>query len=185
MKLIIQPIFLSREGPFEGFPYLRSVLEALFRFDNQATIIKIPITYVPSSLFDISRNQYMSNRLLSWLQQIIQPPEDTKVLAVCDFDAYFGKFNFCFGQAVISGNVSAIYLARLVPLRGDSYEELLNLFQDRIVKEAVHEIGHTHGLRHCSNDGCVMFKSKTILDTDKKSKEFCDSCSNLLTVASE
>lgn len=185
MKLILQPIFLYREVPFEGFPYLRSVLEASFRFDSQATMINTPIAHVPSNLFDSSRNQYISNRLLRWLQQTIQPQEDTKVLAVCDFDAYFGKFNFCFGQAVIGGTVSAIFLTRLLPLTGKSNEKLLGLFQDRIVKEAIHEIGHTYGLRHCSNDDCIMFKSKTISDTDKKMGEFCESYINLLAVTSK
>lgn len=185
MRLIIQPIFLFRESSYRRFPYLKSVLEALFGFDNQTTIINPPITHVPSSLFDSSRNQYLSDRLLSWLRQTLQPPEDTKVLAVCDFDAYFGKFNFCFGQAIIGGTVSAIYLVRLHPLESNNDNALQKLFQDRMVKEAIHELGHTYGLRHCSNDDCIMFKSKTILDTDKKGREFCEPCFDLLTVALE
>ena len=180
MKLVIQPIFLSGKITFGGFPYLKSVLEELFRFDNQTTTTNSPITEIPSNLYDIPRNQYLSDRLLSWIRQTFPPLGDTKVLAVCDFDAYFGKFNFCFGQALIGGNISAIYLARLLPSHGDNDKKLLNLFQDRIVKEAIHELGHTFGLRHCSNNECIMFKSRTISDTDKKGRKFCESCFNLL-----
>jgi archaemetzincin len=182
MKLVIQPILLDDKEVLAGFSYLKSVLESEFRFDNQSTVINYPITQVPANLFDKARNQYLSDELLSWLQQTLKPSKDIKVLAVCEFDAYFGKYNFCFGEAIIGGNVSAIYLNRLLPaisgINGDPH----NLFQFRIVKEAIHEIGHTFGLKHCTRELCVMFKSKTISDTDKKCKEFCESCLNLLAV---
>jgi archaemetzincin len=182
MKLVVQPIFVYNKNVFTKFSYLKSVLETVFEFDKQITVINTPITQIPTKLIDNSRNQYLSDQLLSWLQQTFQPLEDTKVLAVCDFDAYFGKYNFCFGEAIIGGKVSAIYLTRLLPLANKGNEKSLDLFQDRIVKEAIHEIGHTFGLRHCSRDLCIMFKSKTISDTDKKNREFCESCTNSLSV---
>jgi archaemetzincin len=180
MKLVIQPILLDDKDVLVVLSYLKSVLETEFRFDNQSTVINYPITQVPAKLFDKARNQYLSDELLSWLQQTLKPSKDTKVLAVCDFDAYFGKFNFCFGEAIIGGNVSAIYLKRLLPTNSNNNGDPPNLFQNRIVKEAIHEIGHTFGLRHCTRDLCIMFKSKTIADTDKKFKGFCGPCLNLL-----
>ena len=173
---------LDDKGVLGDFSFLKSVLQTEFRFDNQSTIINYPITQVPANLFDKARNQYLSDELLSWLQQTLKPSKDTKVLAVCEFDAYFGKYNFCFGEAIIGGNVSAIYLKRLLPTSSDINGDPQNLFQTRIVKEAIHEIGHTFGLRHCTRELCIMFKSKTISDTDKKCKEFCESCLNLLGV---
>ena len=173
---------LDDKGVLGDFSFLKSVLETEFRFDNQSTIINYPITQVPSNLFDSRRDQYLSDELLSWLQQTLKPSKDTKVLAVCEFDAYFGKYNFCFGEAIIGGNVPAIYLKRLLPTSSDINGDPQNLFQTRIVKEAIHEIGHTFGLRHCTRELCIMFKSKTISDTDKKCKEFCESCLNLLGV---
>jgi archaemetzincin len=184
MKLVIQPILLDDKEVLAGFSYLNSVLETEFRFDNQLTVINYPITQVPTNLFDNTRNQYLSDQLLSWLRQTLKPSKDAKVLAICDFDAYFGKYNFCFGEAIIGGSVSAIYLSRLLPANSNGNINAQNLFQSRIVKEAIHEIGHTFGLRHCSRDLCIMFKSKTISDTDKKNKEFCESCLNLLAASS-
>lgn len=184
-KLVIQSILVDDNEVLTGFSYLKSVLETGFGFDKQSTVINNPITLIPTNLFDNSRNQYLSDQLLSWLQETLKPSKDTKVLAVCDFDAYFGKYNFCFGEAIIGGNVSAIYLRRLLPGGSNGNGDFQNLLQNRIVKEAIHEIGHTFGLRHCFRDLCIMFKSKTISDTDMKSKEFCESCLNLLAIYSK
>lgn len=185
MKLVIQPILLNDKKVLTGLLYLKSVLETGFGFDNESTVINNPLKQIPTNLFDNTRNQYVSDQLLSWLKQTLKPSKETKVLAVCDFDAYFGKYNFCFGEAIIDGNVSAIYLKRLLPANSNDDGDSLILFHNRIVKEAIHEIGHTFGLRHCARDLCIMFKSKTISDTDKKNREFCELCQNLLNASSK
>ena len=51
--------------------------------------------------------------------------------------------------------------------------------EDRIFKEAIHELGHTFGLRHCYNL-CVMRSSNSLKETDEKSSKFCNSCLKLL-----
>ena len=183
MKLIIQPILLGDNKILKNIGYLKSVLETVFEFDNQLTVVNDTVKEIPTDLFDNSRVQYISDHILSWLYQTIQPSQDTKVLAVCDVDAYFGRFNFCFGEAIIGGRVSAVYLKRLLPTGGTLDEKSLNLFHSRVVKEAIHEIGHTFGLKHCSRDDCIMFKSRTISDTDKKKKDFCEACLRSLLVS--
>lgn len=56
------------------------------------------------------------------------------------------------------------------------------LFERRIVKEAIHEVGHMLGLMHCPNRGCVMIFSNTIGDVDKKTKNLCEMCSMQLSL---
>jgi len=50
------------------------------------------------------------------------------------------------------------------------------LFRERILKEAVHELGHTFGLSHCSSPSCVMFFSNSLPGTDRKKSDFCPEC---------
>jgi predicted Zn-dependent protease len=83
--------------------------------------------------------QWKSNDILQWLSDKYNKPSSkpttTKILAICDFDAYSGRLNFVFGQAYADGSISAIYLPRLrqefYGLKPDEY-----LFYQRIVKEA-------------------------------------------------
>jgi len=35
----------------------------------------------------------------------------------------------------------------------------------RVIKEAVHELGHAFGLTHCENSKCVMHFSNSLQDT--------------------
>jgi archaemetzincin len=129
----------------------------------------------PLNLLDKSRRQWKSDKILLWLLDKNKPGEDNKILAICDFDAYSYGLNFVFGQAQIDGRVSAIYLPRL---RQEFYGLKLDksLFYQRIVKEAIHELGHAFGLKHCNNAMCVMHFSSSLPDTDIKQNSFCDAC---------
>jgi archaemetzincin len=71
--------------------------------------------------------------------------------------------------------MSAIYLPRL---RQEFYGLKPDepLFHQRIIKEAVHELGHAFGLEHCNNQMCVMHFSNSLTDTDIKQNSFCDIC---------
>jgi archaemetzincin len=160
----------------EDISFIIPTLLTVFKFEKDTVIINKPISEIPKHLFDGKRNQYLSDHLLSWLQQTLKPSNSTKLLAVCSFDAYFGNYNFCFGEAIIGGRVAAVYLQRLLPQYGNADNKLRSLFQDRLIKEVIHELGHTFGLRHCSLGRCIMYKSKTILDTDNKKREFCKIC---------
>lgn len=190
MKLVIQPIMveglvMQRQSLEESLDNITQILpQRMFGF-NHNLIINQQISRLPPNLFDNSRGQFKSHYILSWLQQNLKPSDSTKLLAVCGFDAYFGNYNFCFGQAIIGGRVAAIYLERLLspapppppsPSSTDDHRRHRVLFNDRTIKESIHELGHTFGLLHCSLNSCIMFKSKTISDTDRKNREFCATC---------
>jgi archaemetzincin len=87
--------------------------------------------------------------------------------------------NFVFGQASLTGGVAAIYLPRLRPvfygLGADT-----SIFIERVLKEATHEVGHAFGLNHCPKQSCVMHFSNSLVDTDRKAKDFCNICINKL-----
>ena len=54
------------------------------------------------------------------------------------------------------------------------------VLMERMTKEAVHELGHLWGMKHCDDPGCVMFFSNSLEDTDKKSDRFCNRCQSIL-----
>ena len=71
-----------------------------------------------------------------WLSYMSNPSKSTKILAICDFDAYSASVNFVFGEAYVDGSISAIYLPRLrQEFYGLKPDE--SLFYQRLVKEAV------------------------------------------------
>ena len=125
--------------------------------------------------FDKQRNQCDSFKLLGWLLKKFKHNKKTKILALFDIDAYSSAFDFVFGEAYYQGRIAAVYLPRL---RQEFYGLKPNssLFYERLVKEAVHELGHIFGFVHCKNTRCVMHFSISLHCVDTKDRTFCQSC---------
>jgi len=129
---------------------------------------------VPRGAYNGLRGQYNSSSILGFLKRTYLTEAD-KVLAITHVDLYVPRLNFVFGQAECPGKFAIISTHRLRP---EFYGQPPNeaLFLDRCVKEAVHELGHTLGLRHCPNRRCVMAFSNSIWDTDRKGRRPCRTC---------
>lgn len=125
---------------------------------------------IPQNAFSVKRNQYMSSIFLD----IIKKLAGDKILGITNVDLYTPHLNFIFGQAEMNGKAAVISLFRL---KFDADEKG---FKDRMVKEAVHELGHTFGLNHCQNSKCVMHFSNCLADTDFKGKRYCEECEKSL-----
>jgi archaemetzincin len=126
----------------------------------------------PPMAFDPSRNQFHSSRILVALEENTHPARTEHVLGVVAFDLFVPGMNFVFGEARCPGRVAVISTYRL---RADGFGGS-ELFESRVVKEAVHEIGHMLGLKHCSNSSCAMYFSERLADTDRKKDSFCSEC---------
>ena len=50
-------------------------------------------------------------------------------------------------------------------------------YGERLLKEAVHELGHTLDLRHCEDYRCVMAASHAVEWIDLKESGLCPACS--------
>lgn len=135
----------------------------------------------PREAHDSRRNQFHSTRILTLLERRIQTLPVDKLLGVASFDLYVPSMNFVFGEARLPGRVGVISTCRLRP---QSPHET-GMFHDRVIKEAVHEIGHMIGLKHCSDASCVMHFSERLADTDLKSASPCKNCRSQLMVKIE
>lgn len=158
------------------FDKLTKDLENRFGIDCQ---ISKPQDF-PDDAYNSSRDQYEASRILKKISEL-ELPMGCKVLGICNIDLYASGLNFVFGQAEIGDRDCLISLFRLNPeFYGEKFNE--QIFYSRVLKEAVHELGHTFGLRHCLNFRCVMHFSNSINDTDYKSNEFCEKCKSKLTI---
>ena len=127
---------------------------------------------LPPESRDRRRRQYLASRLL---ELIPLPKPGDRALAIVDVDIFASGLNFVFGETDIVGRRAVISLQRLrQEFYGLPRDE--KLFRERTLKEAVHELGHTYGLGHCPNPGCVMHFSNSLYDTDWKGWNFCSIC---------
>ncbi len=133
---------------------------------------------VPDEAFNEKRRQYFSTAILKTMIQRREFASYEKTLGIIDHDLYVPKLNFVFGEA--RQRVAIISLTRL---RDQFYglPEDRGHLRKRILTEAVHELGHTYGLRHCGSHQCVMFSSNSLIDTDMKGPAFCPRCKSKLS----
>ena len=144
-------------------------------FDRQVSLEKGMSE--PLYAYNKERNQYLSTAILSALMDQKEYASYEKILGVVDHDLFVPELNFVFGEA--GPKAAVISLTRLRQMFYRLPEDQ-NLFHQRVLTEAVHELGHTYGLGHCENPRCVMFFSNSLTDTDRKGSEFCPSCKSKL-----
>ena len=127
---------------------------------------------LPVAAYDARRRQYRAEPLLD------VPPggRGDRVLAVTAEDIFAEGLNFVFGLADIGGTRAVISTFRL-----RSPDE--GRFRERVLKEGVHELGHTVGIGHCSDPACVMSFSNSLDEADAKGAAFCESCRSRLSGA--
>ena len=92
-----------------------------------------------------------------------------------DVDLFIPILTFVFGEAQLQGIGSVVSTHRLHN-RFYGLPEDRELTTDRLLKEAVHELGHTYGLIHCSQQRCVMNASTYVENIDQKPAELCPVC---------
>lgn len=129
---------------------------------------------VPRTTLNSVRKQLFFNTLVARVAAT-EPAVDGVRLAITDFDLYKTSQQFVFGDASEDQRIAVVSMHRL---RSEFYGERAdaNLLFQRLLKEAVHNIGHALGLKHCFNARCAMYFSNSIYDTDNKLSHFCESC---------
>ncbi|MHA1805501.1 MAG: archaemetzincin family Zn-dependent metalloprotease [Promethearchaeota archaeon] len=154
-------------------------------------INKVKISLEPLELkhseYDAFRRQYDASKILKRIKQLQRKENGFRILGIIEEDMYVTHLNFVFGIAQsprgIFITLPQACLISTTRLRESFYRRPKNesLFELRILKEAIHELGHTFGLDHCREE-CVMRFSNCLSDTDLKPAKFCESCIEILNL---
>ena len=158
-----------------------NLVGALRRHLEQTFNRQIDARYKISSLeyaYDANRKQYKSPKILSRLQRLKRDPCD-KIMGVVDVDLCSPGYDFVYGEAKMSSGVATLSVYRLRP-KSRSRDSGSKVFRQRVIREAMHEIGHLYGLGHCKKSKCVMRSCTCSSEVDKAGYRFCTNCSKRL-----
>ncbi len=161
--------------PLDGFP--DTILARIA--DDIARIIPWDVLILPGRdtreySYDPFRGQHNSTAILQMLIDKVQKPDD-RILGVTSVDLFIPIFTFVFGEAQLAGPAAVVSGIRL---KNEYYGLKQNaaLYHARLLKECLHELGHTFGLRHCISSQCVMSKSTYVENIDLKPGHYCTDC---------
>jgi archaemetzincin len=149
---------------------LAPALAEIFRVPCQRTVQSLN----PEFAYHRERQQYHSSEILQAMQAYVGV-DSWRVLGITPLDLYIPILTFVFGEAQIGGPCGLVSAHRLrqefYGLPGDP-----EILRSRLLKESVHEIGHTLDLTHCQDYACAMAPSHAVEWIDVKENTFCDCC---------
>ncbi len=149
---------------------LRPAIEETFH----APCSVLPVRLDPEFAFHGERQQYHSSEILKRMQTFLTP-NSWRILGISSVDLYIPILTFVFGEAQVGGPCAVVSAHRL---RQEFYGLTPDheLFRERLIKEAVHELGHTLSLTHCDDYRCVMASSHAVEWIDLKESRLCSAC---------
>jgi archaemetzincin len=139
----------------------------------------LPIRLDPEFAFHCERQQYHSSEILQRMQSLFAV-DWWRTLGIANVDLYIPILTFVFGEAQISGPCAVLSTHRL---RQEFYGLPADpqLLRQRLLKEMMHELGHTLSLAHCDDYRCVMASSHAVEWIDLKESTLCAACRAAVT----
>ena len=146
-----------------------SEIEQVFGFATETGSVLDDLNFA----LDLNRQQYHSTLILEELAANI-PADCFRILAIAQVDLFIPILTHVYGEAQLGGTACIVSTFRLN--EGRSGLNIAPRYVERIVKEAIHELGHTFNLRHCPEHTCIMHYCRNEEDVDRKSGELCRYC---------
>ena len=155
---------------------LAPALADLFRIPTEV----LPARLDPEFAYHGERQQYHSSEILAVMQEYVCA-DTWRVLGITAMDLYIPILTFVFGEAQIGGPCGLVSTHRL---QQEFYglPKDCSVLQQRLLKEAVHEIGHTLDLTHCEDYQCAMAPSHAVEWIDLKEATLCSTCQSRVFV---
>ena len=134
----------------------------------------LPLEFDPAPSYHGERQQFHSSEILQRMQGLVRPG-DWRFLAVAEVDLYIPILKYVFGEAQVGGPCAVVSTFRL---RQEFYglDQDDCLLRERLLKESIHELGHTLHLRHCQDYQCAMASSHSVEWIDLRDNRLCDAC---------
>ncbi|MBN1899502.1 MAG: Zn-dependent protease [Spirochaetes bacterium] len=140
----------------------------------QADVVVLPRKDLPAQAYYKPRKRYRAEKLLDYLETIDQK-KYTKIVGLTQKDISTTKGKYIdwgiLGLGTLGGRACVVSTFRLK--RNVTNKKFL----ERLVKVINHELGHTFGLEHCPDKGCLMQDAGgTVRTVDREKNNFCERC---------
>ena len=139
----------------------------------------LPLELDPARAYHVERQQYHSSELLHRMQTLAGV-EHWRLIGITAADLYIPILKYVFGEAQMGGPCAIVSCHRL---RQEFYglDRDDALLSQRLLKESIHELGHTFHLHHCQDYRCAMASAHAVEGIDLRESTFCESCRSQVT----
>ena len=175
MSLILKKIIISPIKNIDACNYqlLGQEIHRTFGFQTEIKSLLQNVNFA----YNLTRDQYHSTAILEKLASTL-PSQAIKVVAITNEDLFIPILTHVYGEAQLAGKACIVSTFRLK--EGLFLANIAKEFENRIIKEVLHELGHTFNLRHCDDKACIMHYCRSVKDVDRKSDQLCRYCNILL-----